>query len=72
MQVKIRYNTSASSETDLQWRVIIDGVERLASDIHINCKSWTSKDYIEGIGWKWHISCEPKGISWKDNLCILN
>jgi hypothetical protein len=70
-KVKIRYNTNATSDEDLHWRIIIDDVEHLASNIIINCISYTTKDIIEGVGEKWHITCEPKEIKWLDKECIL-
>jgi hypothetical protein len=56
MIVKIRYNTNAKSEDALHWRVLIDGVEHLASNIIVNCMSYTTRDQIEGVGEKWHIT----------------
>jgi|Laugresu1bdmlbsd_1035121.scaffolds.fasta_scaffold51484_2 hypothetical protein len=70
-KVKIRYNTNAKSDEDLHWRVLINGVEHLASNVVINCLSYTTKDIIEGVGEKWHISCEPKQVQWMDKECIL-
>ena len=71
MIVKIRYNTNAKSEDALHWRVLIDGVEHLASNIIVNCISYTTRDHIEGVGEKWHITCEPKQVKWMDKECIL-
>jgi hypothetical protein len=71
MEVKIRYNTNAKSDDILHWRVIINGVEHLASNVIINCMTRTTKDYIEGVGDKWHISCNPTQIEWVDTECIL-
>jgi hypothetical protein len=71
MEVKIRYNTNAKSDDTLHWRVIINGVEHLASNVIINCMTRTTKDYIEGVGDKWHISCNPTQIEWMDTECIL-
>jgi hypothetical protein len=70
-KVSIRYNTNAISDEDLHWRVLIDGVEHLASNVVINCMSYTTKDIIEGVGEKWHITCTPKQIQWLDKECIL-
>ncbi len=71
MIVKIRYKTDAKSDDILHWRVLIDGQEYSASNVIINCKSKTTKDYIEGVGNKWHISCNPTQIDWLDTECIL-
>jgi hypothetical protein len=71
MIVKIRYNTNAKSEDALHWRVLIDGVEHLASNIIVNCMSYTTRDQIEGVGEKWHITCEPQQVKWMEKECIL-
>ena len=71
MIVKIRYKTDAKPNDILQWRVIIDEVEHSASNVIINCLSYTTRDHIKGVGEKWHITCEPKFIRWSGNECIL-
>ena len=63
--VKIRYNTDVN-DSFLYWRVLIDGVENLASDIKINVPSYTTKDFIEGVGMKHHITCESDNIVWNE------
>ena len=70
-KVNIRYNTNAAEGDILHWRVVIDGIEYLASDVEVNTKLWTTKDFIEGIGWKWHITCESDTIIWNDTKCII-
>jgi hypothetical protein len=71
MKVKIRYKTDAKPEDTLHWRVIIDGVEYNASNIIINCMTHTTKDFIEGVGEKWHISCVATQINWLGEECII-
>jgi hypothetical protein len=71
MTVKIRYNTNAKPEDTLHWRVVVDGIERLASDVIIKCPTQTTKDFIEGIGDKWHISCNATQINWVGEECII-
>ena len=56
--IKIRYNTNAKPEDTLHWRVLINGVEHLASNVEINTQTKTTMDFIEGVGMKWHISCK--------------
>lgn len=63
--VKIRYNTDVN-DNFLYWRVLIDGVENLASDIKINVPSYATKDFIEGVGMKHHITCESDNIVWNE------
>jgi hypothetical protein len=71
-RVSIRYNTNATENDTLHWRVLINGVESLAESVEVNTKLWTTKDWIEGVGWKWHISCESDSIQWRGNVCIIN
>jgi uncharacterized membrane protein len=68
--VKIRYNTSVSDD-QLYWRILIDGVERLASDIEVNVPTVTTRDFIKGVGYKHHLTCQPDIISWCGDKVIL-
>lgn len=63
--IKIRYNTNVDDDF-LYWRVLIDGVEHLASDIKINVPSYSTKDFIEGVGMKHHITCESENVIWDE------
>jgi uncharacterized membrane protein len=69
-KVKIRYNHDAG-ESPLKWRVVIDGKEHLATKVDVLVPSVTTDDYIEGVGKKFHISCEPDLIVWEGNKLIL-
>lgn len=69
-EVKIRYNHD-SGEGPLKWRVVIDGREHLAENIDVLVPSVTTGDFIEGVGQKYHISCEPELIIWEGNKVIL-
>ena len=53
---QIRFNTNSNSDLD-RWRLISDDGEVLVSNIVIDSKTYTTKDYIEGVGDKWHVSC---------------
>lgn len=53
---QIRFNTNSKSEED-RWRLVCDGEEVLVSNIVIDTKTYTTKDHIQGIGDKWHVSC---------------
>ena len=63
--VQIRYNTAVNDDF-LYWRIIIDGVEHLASDLAINVPCRGTKDFIEGVGMKHHITCESDNIVWNE------
>lgn len=71
MIVKIRYKTDAKPEDELQWRVVIDGEEFHASGVVVNCMSWTTRDMIEGVGEKWHVTCHPQQVNWIKKECVL-
>lgn len=53
---QIRYNTVSKSDND-RWRLLADGNETLVSDIVIDAQTKTTKDFIEGVGDKYHITC---------------
>lgn len=67
---KVRYNTDSTSDEN-RWRLLEGETEILVSNIIINTTVKTTKDYIEGIGEKFHITCE--GIcEIKDNIAYIN
>lgn len=68
--VKIRYNTNSNGER-LSWRILIDDVEHLASDIEVNVPTTTTKDFVRGVGYKHHLTCQPDIISWHGDKVIL-
>jgi uncharacterized membrane protein len=53
---QIRFNTNSTTDVD-RWRLVCDGGEQLVSNIVIDSQTYTTKDYIEGVGDKWHVSC---------------
>jgi hypothetical protein len=63
-EVKIRFNTgfSAADPGTKEWRVLINGKEHFCNHVQVNCPSYTSNDLIEGVGQKWHISCQAGQI----------
>ena len=69
-QVKIRYNHNVG-ESGLYWRIIINGVEHLASDIDIQVPTKTTGDFVADVGLKHHITCEPENIEWDGTKVIL-
>ena len=68
--VKIRYNHDAG-EGPLKWRIVINNIEYTAEKIHIHVPSYTTVDFIEGIGQKYHISCTPELIIWDGSRVTL-
>jgi uncharacterized membrane protein len=67
--VKIRYNTEAG-DSNLKWRVVIDGKEQLASQVEILVPMTTTQDTINGVE-KWHVSASPDIISWEGTNVTL-
>lgn len=54
---QIRYNTNSTDDSN-RWRLIDGNEEILVSNIIINTQTKTTKDYIEGVGDKWHVTCD--------------
>lgn len=54
---RVRYNTNSTSDSD-RWRVIDGDTELLVSSVIVGDNVSTTKDYIEGVGDKWHVSCQ--------------
>lgn len=52
---QIRFNTTSTSDSD-KWRLICDSEEILVSNIYIDSQTYTTKDYIDEVGDKWHIT----------------
>ena len=66
----IRYNTQATGNHD-KWRLVSKDAEILVSDIVVNTETKTSKDIIDGVGEKFHITCTGV-LSLKDNVAYIN
>ena len=66
----IRFNTNTTSNDD-RWRLVCDGEETLHPDVVINTQTYTTQDYIEGVGDKWHITCEGY-LTIKDNVAYID
>ena len=67
---QIRYNTHSTDDSN-RWRLVCDGEEVLVGHIIINSQTYTTKDYIEGVGDKWHVTCKGE-LSIKDNVAYIN
>jgi hypothetical protein len=68
-KILIRYNTK-HGDSDLVWRVFIDGVEHLASNLEITGDIYTEKTIEDGVT-KFNIACEgvPK---WDGTVLKIN
>ena len=64
MEFKIRFNTNFQNTEGLFWRVLIDDVEFLASDVEIlNVKVTTKTHILDSVEKKWSISCISNNYS---------
>lgn len=52
---QIRFNTNSTDDSN-RWRLVCDGEETLVANIYIDAQTYTTKDFIEGVGDKWHIT----------------
>ena len=53
----VRFNTEHGGGP-LFWRVLVDGEERLCSEVDITVPCRTASHDLPGIGRKWSIQCE--------------
>jgi len=67
---QIRYNTLSTSDKD-SWRLICSDEEILVSNIIIKSKAITTKDFIEELGWKYHVTCTGV-LKVKDGVAYIN
>lgn len=68
---QIRYNTN-STDDSTSWRLICDGKETIVSNIEINAKTITTKDFVSDIDtFKYHISCTGNLII-KNNVAYIS
>lgn len=67
---QIRYNTHSKSDQD-RWRLICNGEEILVSEIKIKSKVYTTEDFIEGVGLKYHVTCQGV-LEIKNNIAYIN
>lgn len=67
---QIRYNTVSTDDSN-RWRLLCNGKEIQVSNIVINAETKTTKDYIEGVGEKWHVTCRGV-LTLKDNVAYID
>ena len=68
MNVKIRYNTTFPEKSQFEWRLLIDGVENLVNEVRIEVPCWTTSEFIEGHGQKYHLTADANYADIKDIL----
>lgn len=73
-EIQIRFNTDKErvNEQLPAWRVLVDGVEKLAREIRVEVPMWTSQDQLPDGRIKWHLSCRGYAV-WDeaDGLCHI-
>jgi len=75
IDVKIRYNTMCV-DNHLFWRILIDGVEHICSNIIITIPVHTTRDIVydptrdENVD-KHHFSCQANEVVWKGDVAII-
>ena len=70
--IKLRYNTECI-DNRLFWRVLINGVEHLAENVHIKIPVETTADFLAEKGvTKHHISCESDSVKWQDDVLTIS
>lgn len=75
IDIKIRYNTLCEDNHTF-WRVLIDGEERICSNIIIEIPTYTTRDIVwdpnrkENVD-KHHLSCQANEVIWKGDVVII-
>ena len=75
IDVKIRYNTLCD-DNHMYWRILIDGVEHMASNIIIEIPVHTTRDDVfdpsrNATVNKHHLSCRAHEVLWKGDVVIV-
>mgnify|MGYP003330389640 FL=1 len=68
-EILIRFNTKALPNDPLVWRIIVDGIEHLASGFEITgfIQDYTNEYQGET---KWNVKCKGK-LDWKGSKAII-
>jgi hypothetical protein len=75
IDVKLRYNTLCD-DNHLFWRILIDGVERVASNVIFEIPTYTTRDIVYDPSRdtsvdKHHLSCTANEVIWKGDVVIV-
>lgn len=66
MRVNVRFNTDYPSKSKFAWRVIQDGKETLVNDVRFEIPCFTTAEFIEGLGMKYHVSADAKEVEFDE------
>jgi hypothetical protein len=75
IDIKIRYNTLCE-DNHMFWRILIDNVEHIASNIIVEIPLHTTRDIVfdpnrkEKVD-KHHMSCIANEVIWKGDVVII-
>jgi len=75
IDVKIRYNTLCD-DNHLYWRVLVDGIEHVCSNIIAEIPLYTTRDIVwdphrnQNVD-KHHMSCKANEVIWKGDVVII-
>ena len=75
IDVKVRYNTLCE-DNHLYWRVLIDGIEHICSNIIVEIPLYTTRDIVwdpnrnQSVD-KHHMSCKANEVTWKGDVVII-
>jgi hypothetical protein len=75
IDIKLRYNTLCD-DNHLYWRILIDNVEHLASNVIFEIPTHTTRDIVwdpnrQGNVDKHHLSCTASEVIWKSDIVII-
>ena len=75
IDVKVRYNTNCD-DNHSYWRVLVEGVEQIASNVIVEIPTYTTKDIVfdpksGAVVTKHHISCKANEVIWKGDVVII-
>jgi hypothetical protein len=72
-QIQIRFNTDKERVNGSlpAWRVLVDGVEHLATNVRVEVPMWTSEDILPTGQRKWHLSCEGTPDFQPSGDCVI-
>lgn len=62
MRVNVRFNTDYPTKSQFAWRVISEGKETLVNDVRFEIPCFTTSEFIEGLGVKYHVSADAKEV----------
>lgn len=70
--IKIRYNTECKDDIHY-WRALINGVEHKLSEIIINNRCRTTRDWMEDKKeYKWHITVKTNNFTLHNGILTIN